>query len=78
MDGYFNNWSKAKHDRLYKPLFVGDNVRIMIKTTTKTKATDPKWTKEIYRIMGRSGNEYLIHETNRRKVYLRNELREVA
>ena len=36
MDVYFNNWSEAKHHRIYKPLYVGDNVRIMIKTTNKT------------------------------------------
>ena len=74
---YFNNWAKAKHDRIYKPLSVGDSVRIMIKRTTKTKATDPKWTREIYRTISKNGNDYLISENNRRKVYQRFELREV-
>ena len=74
---YFNNWARAKHDRIYKPLSVGDRVRIMIKKTTKTKATDPKWTREIYRIISKNGDGYLINENNRRKVYLRHELKEV-
>ena len=77
MDVYLNNWSIAKHDRIYKPLSVGQSVRIMIKKTTKTKATDPKWTREIYRVIGKNNNEYLINENNRRKVYLRHKLREV-
>lgn len=78
MDVYFNNWAKAKHDRIYKPLSVGDSVRIMIKKTTKTKGTDAKWTREIYTIIGKEGDEYLINENNRRKIYLRHELREAS
>jgi len=64
MEVHFNNWATAENDRIYKPLYVGANVRIMIKKTTKTKATDPKWTREIYRIIGKNGNEYLISENN--------------
>ena len=80
MEVYFNNWSKAKNYRIYKRLYVSDSVRIMIffKKTTKTKGTDPKWPREIYRVISKTGNEYLINENNRRKVYLRHELREVA
>ena len=37
MDVHFNNWAKAKHDRLYKPLSVGATVRIMIKKLLKPK-----------------------------------------
>ena len=65
MDVYFNNWAIAKHNRIYKPLSVGDIVRIMIKQTHKTKATSPKWTREVYRIIGKSGNDYLINENNK-------------
>ena len=57
---------------------MGDSVRIMIKEIIKTKATDPKWTREIYRIICKNGKEYLINENNRKNVYLRHELREVA
>ena len=62
----FNNWSKAKHDRLYKPLSVGDSVRIMIRNINKTKGTDPKWTREIYRTIGKNGNAYRVNENNRK------------
>ena len=78
MDVYFNNWAKANHDIIYKPLSVGDSVRIMIKKTIKTKGTDAKWTGEIYTSIGKTGNAYLINENNRRKIYLRHELREAS
>ena len=78
MDVYFNNWAKAKHDRIYKPLSVGDSVRIMIKKTNKTKNTDPKWSREIYTVIGKYNNEYLINENNRKKIYLRHELRHAS
>ena len=78
MDVYFNNWANAKHDRICKPLSVGDSVRIMIKKTTTTKSTYAKWTREIYTIIGKKGNEYLIDENYRKKMYLRSELREAS
>ena len=66
MEVHVNYWAKAKHDRLYKPLYVGDSVRIVIKTINKTKGTDPKWTREIYRTIGKNGNAYRVNENNRK------------
>ena len=74
----FNNLSKAKYERSYKPLDVGQNVRVMIKKTTTTNGTYAKWSREVYRIIAKKDNEYLINDNNRRKVYLRHELREAA
>ena len=74
----FNNLSKAKFERKYKPLEVGQNVRIMIKKTSKSKGTDPKWTKEVYQIIDKKDNEYMINENNKRKIYLRHEIREAS
>lgn len=74
----FNNLSKAKYERRYKPLEVGQNVRVMIKKTTKTKGTDAKWSREVYRVIAKKDNEYLISENNRRKNYMRHELREAS
>ena len=74
----FNNLSQAKYERSYKPLDVGQNVRVMIKKTTTTKGTYAKWSREVYRIIAKKDNEYLINEHNRRKVYLRHELREAS
>ena len=74
----FNNLSKAKYERSYKPLDVGQNVRFMIKKTTTTKGTDAKRSREVYIIIAKKDNEYIINEHNRRKVYLRHELREAS
>ena len=68
MEVDFNNWAKAKHDRFYKPLSVGTSVRIMIKRTISTKATDPKWIKDVQRVIGKHGTEYLINENNRKYI----------
>jgi hypothetical protein len=73
---FFNNYSKAKHERLYPILNVDSDVRVLIKKTNKTKATDPKWTREIYKIIAKQGTDYLINN-NMKKVYLRHELLKV-
>ena len=49
----------------------------MIKKTTKTKATDPKWSKEVFKVVAKRNNEYLINDPNRKKVFLRFELLKV-
>ena len=77
MEVVFNNYSKSKHERKYPTLNVNDNVRVMIKKTTKTKATDPKWSKEVFKVVAKRNNEYLINDPNRKKVFLRNELLKV-
>lgn len=72
----FNNYSQARHDIKYPLISVNDNVRVRIKHTSKTKATDPKWTREVYKVIHKKNNEYLVNN-NTRKVYLRNELLKV-
>ncbi len=37
-----NTSINAKHDRVYPLLSEGSKVRVMVKKTNKTKATDPK------------------------------------
>ena len=76
MDVFFSNWRQAKHDRTYPTISINDEVRVMIKKTTKTKATDPKWSKDVYKVIGKQGTEYLVND-NKRKPYLRNELLKV-
>ena len=76
-DVLFNNYNNVKNDRNYEPLEVGDEVRIMIKKTTKTKATDPKWTREIYKIVDKDNGEYILNTTAQKKSYNRFELLKV-
>ena len=77
MEVLFNNYSKSKHERQYPTLNVNDHVRVMIKKTTKSKATDPKWSEEVFKVIGQRGTDYLINDPNREKVFLRHELLKV-
>jgi hypothetical protein len=70
----FHNYNNSKQDRKYSILNVGDDVRLMIKHTTKTKGTDPKWSREVHKITHKSENGYLVSDDSRKKVYLRHEL----
>ena len=75
----FNNISNMKKERLYPLLEVNDQVRVRQKKTTKTKGTDPKWSREIYKVIRKEGTTYMINDPNysRRKMYLRGELLKV-
>ena len=73
MEVMFNNYSHSKHERTYPPLQANDEVRVMIKKTALTKGTNAKWTREVFKVIGKHGIEYLIND-NKRKPYLRHEL----
>ena len=49
----------------------------MIKKTTKTKGTDPKWSQEVFKVILKRNDEYLINDNNRKRVFLRFELLKV-
>ena len=72
----FNNYSQARHDINYPLISVDDDVRVRIKHTTKTKATDPKWSREVYQVIDKDKHEYKVNN-NTGKIYLRNELLKV-
>ena len=46
----YNIWDKAKRDRKYPELKVGDDVRVMLRKDNKTTGTDPKWSTQVYKI----------------------------
>ena len=69
----FNNYTHSKNDVIYPLISVDDNVRIRIKKTNKSKGTDPKWTREVYKIINKKANGYWVNN-NINKVYFRNEL----
>lgn len=64
---------QAQFNRVYEPLAINDLVRTYIKKDVKTKSRDPKYSKEIFKIIAKSGNQYLIND-NRRRVWNRWEL----
>lgn len=73
---WWNLHNKARKDRKYEPLKVGDTVRTMIKKTTFRKQTDNKWSNETYKITFIKNSDYLIND-GKRKVYNRFELLKV-
>ena len=70
-------WERAKRDRAYPELKVGDMVRTKIKKKTGSKDYKDKWTKETYKITYIKGDDYLIDDINRKRVFLRHELLKV-
>ena len=69
----YNIWDKAKRDRKYPELKVGDDVRVMLRKDNKTKGTDPKWSTHVYKITFIRGTDYMVNDS-KRKVYIRHEL----
>ncbi len=69
----WNLISHAKRNRTYEPLEIGDNVRVMETKDYKKKGTDPKYSKDVYKVIGKQHGLYLVNN-NKRKPYLRHEL----
>ena len=77
MEVLFNNYSKSKHERKYPTISVNDNVRVMINNITTTKGTYPKWNQDVFKLILKGNDEYLINDNNRTRVCLRFELLKV-
>ena len=69
----YNIWNKAKRNRQYPDLKVGDDVRVKTIKDSKTKGYDPKWSKEVYKVTFIKDNDYMVND-GKRKVYQRFEL----
>ena len=69
----YNIWDKAKMERKYPKLSVGDEVRVMLTKDNKTKGTDPKWSTEKYKVSYIKDGDYIVNN-NKKKVYRRHEL----
>ena len=72
----YNIWNKAKRNRQYPDLKVGDDVRVKTIKDIKTKGYDPKWSKEVYKVTFIKGNDYLVNDS-KRTTYIRHELLKV-
>ena len=53
MNVLVNIRKQAQFNRTYEPLETNDLVRIYIKKTVQTKSRDPKYSKEVYKIIGK-------------------------
>ena len=72
----YNIWNKAKRNRQYPDLKVGDDVRVKTIKDSKTKGYDPKWSKEVYKVTFIKCNDYLVNDS-KRTTYIRHELLKV-
>ena len=72
----YNIYDKAKTDRKYPPLSIGDKVRVLLRKDNKTKGYHPTYSDEIYKVIHIRGNDYVINNDTK-KVYLRHELLKV-
>ena len=73
----FNLLNKAKRNRKYPELSVGNNVRVMIKKEPGiTKGYMPKWSTQVYQVTFIKDDDYMVND-GKRKVYLRHELLKV-
>ena len=72
----YNIWNKAKRDRQYPKISVGDDVRVKTIKDSKTKGYDPKWSKEVYKVIFIKYNSHLVND-GKRKTYIRHELLKV-
>ena len=69
---------KSNFARKYPPLKVGDSVRVYIKKKTGfTKGYDPKFSKEIYKVLFHKDKQYLVNN-NTKKLYSRHELLKIS
>lgn len=68
-------YQKSRDNTRYEKIQVGDQVRVMLKKKTFTKAHDPKFSKEVYKVIGVGEGGYLINNPDHRRVWLRHELR---
>ena len=75
---WLNINEKASFNRKYPPLKVNDNVRVYIKRKSFSKSYDPRFTKEIYKVLriSEDGKQFLLNN-NTRRLYSRHELKKV-
>ena len=69
----FNIWATSKKDRVCPELNVGDEVRIMLTTDSKTKSYMPKWSTDLFNVIVVKDHADLVN-TSIINVYLRHEL----
>ena len=75
---WLNIYNNSNFARKYPPLKVGDSVRIYVKKKTGfTKGYDPKFSKEIYKVLFHKDKQYLVNN-NTKKLYSRHELLKIS
>ena len=65
MNVLVNISKRAQFNRTYEPLEINNLVRTYVKKTVQTKNRDPRYSKEIYRITVKQGDQYLINDNRK-------------
>ncbi len=68
-------YNKSQDNKRYAKIEIGDKVRVALKKKTFTKAHDPRFSKEVYRVIAISEDGYMINNPDHRRLWLRHELR---
>ena len=55
----YNIWNKAKRNRQYPEISLGDDVRVKLIKDSKTKGYDPKFSKEVYQVTFIKDDDYI-------------------
>ncbi len=74
---WLNIRKHATFNRKYPPLHVGDAVRTLVKPHTFKKGYQSSWSKQVYKITFIYDKQYLINDSDRRRVWNRHELLKV-
>jgi len=77
MNSFWVNWhlqNNAKTERKYPKISEGDYVRIKINPKITAKGHDPTFSKEKYKVVSITDNEYYIPSFHKNRMWLRHEL----
>ena len=68
----YNIWAKAKRNRQYPEISLGDDVRVKTIKDSKTKGYDPKFSKEVYQVTFIKDNSYLVNDGKKKRTFVMN------
>ena len=72
---WLNIYNKSQDNKRYEKIEIGDKVRVALKKKTFTKGHDPRFSKEVYRVIAISEDGYMINNPDHKRLWLRHELR---
>ena len=72
---WLNIYNKSQDNKRYEKIEIGDKVRVALKQKPFTKAHDPRFSKEVYRVIAISEDGYMINNPDHKRLWLRHELR---
>ena len=71
---WLNINNKAKFNRRYKPIKIGDKVRVYQKPKSLKKGYESVWSARVYEVQLIKDGTYLLNDYHKRRFYRRHEL----